>query len=97
MTHLAGIDSTCRLTLAEAGVLGAVASGLGVLAGLVQLGSLREVSGILFGLAPPFRLVWLPRPAIVYSLLATAAVLVGGAWPAWRTTRVRVVEALRHD
>ena len=72
---------------AEAGVLGAVASGLGVLAGLVQLGSLREVSGILFGLAPPFRLVWLPRPALLYSLVATAAVLVGGAWPAWRMAK----------
>ncbi|QHI97326.1 FtsX-like permease family protein [Xylophilus rhododendri] len=87
------------LVLAEAGLLGAIGSGLGLLLGgtLAAL-ALRLLGGDLgggyFGGGTP-RLQLEPAAALVYGLLGIAASLVGAWWPARTADRLPPVHTLK--
>jgi putative ABC transport system permease protein len=82
-----------RFILVEAGVLGVVAIGCGLLlavigaAILVRVPAIREVTGPL--------LTW--KGLLFGALPAGAATLLGGWYPAWRATRIPATEALRYE
>lgn len=83
-----------RLTLVEAGVVGVLGSVLGAAGSVGMVVALLAVAPILTGLTGPFRLD-LMTPLVAGSL-ATVVVLAGAALPAWRTSRLEAVAALRH-
>ncbi|MEB2348659.1 MAG: ABC transporter permease [Comamonadaceae bacterium] len=87
------------LVLAEAGVLGAAGSVLGVLLGtLLAAVALRLSGGDLGGgyfAGAGWRLHWSGIAALVYALLGLAAALVGGWWPARAAQRLPPAQALK--
>jgi putative ABC transport system permease protein len=84
-----------RLTLVEGAVIGLTGSVLGLLSSFVIEEAFTRVAGILFGLSVPVR-VAVP-PSLLYALIGTLVVLVGALLPAWRSSRLEVVEALRYE
>lgn len=84
-----------RMTIVEGGILGAVGSCLGVLAGLGITVVLTEVAGVLFGVQPPLRID--PLAAGVYAALGVGVVVVGVLWPARLSSRTPILEALRYE
>lgn len=92
-----GPEGLARMTMAEAGLVGLVASGLGVGVGIGLMVALRECAGYLFGLEPPLVLHGVFLPAALYCLISLVAVVLGSGWPAWRTSRLQITEALRYE
>jgi putative ABC transport system permease protein len=90
-----GPTRLARMVLVEGGAIGVCGSVLGILASLGLAGVLIQVSGVLFGLRPPLRIDL--RPGLLYAVVGTLIVLAAAAWPAWRTSRLQVVEALRYE
>jgi putative ABC transport system permease protein len=84
-----------RMTLIEAGLVGLAGSVLGAIASIGAYLALAFVAPILTGLQPPMRFD--PVAPLGYGLLATAGVVLGAAWPAWRTARLEVVAALQYE
>jgi len=56
---------------------------------------MMNTTPVLFGLHAPFRLA-LDAP-LLYGAVALATVLLGAALPAWRTSRLEIVEALQYE
>jgi len=83
------------MTMIEAGLIGLAGSVLGAVASVGAYLALAWVSPILTGLQPPMRFD--PIAPLGYGLLATACVVLGAAWPAWRTSRLEVVTALQYE
>jgi putative ABC transport system permease protein len=83
------------MTLTEAAVVGLIGSLLGAAGGVAVFWALINVSTLIIGVAPPFR-VDLTTP-VVYAVVACGVVLVGAALPAWRTARLPIVEALQYE
>jgi ABC-type antimicrobial peptide transport system permease subunit len=50
---------------------------------------------ILFGTKPP--IAFNVGPGLLYAALGILLVVAGAAWPAWRTSRLDVVDALRYE
>ena len=75
-----------RLVMAEAGVLGLVGSGVGLLLGTalawlaLRLAGGDLGGGYFSGVAPSLQ--WSPGAALLYGVLGVVAALVGGWWPA---------------
>jgi putative ABC transport system permease protein len=84
-----------RLALLEAGIIGVLGTVLGTVAGLGQMVGMMNVTPVFFGLHAPFRLA-LAAP-LLYGAVALAVVLLGAALPAWRTSRLEIVEALQYE
>lgn len=84
-----------RLALAEAALVGLLAGALGIVASLGIFEALREIAIVFIGIHAPFR-VNLPLD-VLYLGLALVTVLIGAALPAWRTSRLEVVDALRYE
>ncbi len=84
-----------RMTLTEAAVVAIVGALLGAIASLVMLAALREVVPILVGFREPFRVDLMALA--VYIPVALAVVLAAAALPAWRTSRLQVLEALQYE
>jgi putative ABC transport system permease protein len=82
------------MTLVEAGAVGLVASVLGAVASVGAYLALSFVAPILTGLQPPFHIDLLAP--VAYGALATACVVAGAAWPAWRTSKLDVLTALQY-
>ena len=57
--------------------------------------AMMNATPVLFGLHAPFRLA-LDAP-LLYGAMALATVLLGAALPAWRTSRLEIVEALQYE
>jgi putative ABC transport system permease protein len=84
-----------RMTLTEAGLVGAIGALLGAIGSLGMLEALRQVLPILVGFRHSFRL---DLAALgVYIPLTLLVVLIAAALPAWRTSRLEVLEALQYE
>jgi putative ABC transport system permease protein len=84
-----------RMTLTETAIVAAVGALLGAIASLAMLTALREVVPILVGFREPFRLDL--TALAVYIPVTLAVVLAAAALPAWRTSRLQVLEALQYE
>lgn len=84
-----------RMVLAEAGLVGLVAVGLGVGGGLVVLWALVTVAPLLTGFAVPFHPYW---PALVlWGGVAFVVALLAALWPSRRAARTEVLAALHYE
>lgn len=85
-----------RLVSCETGLLGllagALAAPLGVVMSLVLIEVINRRS---FGWSMPVTIT--PEAVLQAPLLATAAALLAGLYPAWKAMRARPAEALRHE
>jgi putative ABC transport system permease protein len=84
-----------RVTLAEAGVLGLVATVVGSAAGFVGYAGFVFLSQSITGLPLVWVVPWAVLPLVLVSVVAVA--LGGAAWPAWRSTRIDPAIALRYE
>jgi putative ABC transport system permease protein len=84
-----------RMTLAEALAAGAVGALLGAIGSSAVFETLRNAAAVSVGARPPFRFD--PLSAVVAIAIALVVVAVGGALPAWRTSRLQIVEAIRNE
>ena len=84
-----------RMVLVEAGLFGLLGTLNGFVGGLVSLAAFALASATLTGLYIPFSMDLLAL--VMYGGLATVFVLVGAALPAWRTSRLDPVVALRYE
>jgi putative ABC transport system permease protein len=90
-----GPGGLMRMTVAE-GAAAALAGGiLGVLASLGVFEAFRNVAFAAVGAHPPFRFEF--TPAITAVGLTFGVVVFGSLLPAWRTSRMQIVEALRDE
>ncbi|MCU1460253.1 MAG: transporter permease [Acidimicrobiales bacterium] len=90
-----GPRELARMTLAEGATVGVLGSLLGAVAGTMMTVAIEESGGILFGLQPPFRLAL--AACAEYGAIAVVLVIAAAAWPAWRTARLEVVDAIRYE
>ena len=84
-----------RMVLVEAGLFGILGTLNGLVGGLVSLEAFSLASATLTGLDIPFSMNF--AALIGYGALATVFVLAGAALPAWRTSRLDPVVALRYE
>lgn len=84
-----------RLVLVEAAAVAVVGTLLGTAVGIVMLKAFVEA----FFLSVPFRIPFAPDlgAPLVYGLVALGVLGAAAAWPAWRTSRLEVVEALHYE
>ena len=90
-----GPASLGRLTLTEALVGGAAGAFLGWIASFGLFETLRNVSAVAIGASPPFKFD--ARSALLSTALALVIVAIGGVIPAWRASRLQIVEAIRDE
>ncbi len=84
-----------RMVLTEAGLIGLAGTLLGGLGSLASLLAFVYAAPTLTGLGVSYRVD--PTPLLVYGTLATICVLAGATIPAWRTSRLEPVTALRYE
>lgn len=90
-----GPGSLARLTITEALIAGAIGAILGGVASLGLFEVLRNVSAVALGRRPPFTF---DVPSALYSsAIALVIVAIGGVLPAWRASRLQIVEAIRDE
>ncbi|HUC36319.1 MAG TPA: ABC transporter permease [Acidimicrobiales bacterium] len=96
---LAAVGLTPRglfyMVVVESLVVGAVAAVFGMAMGAFDMASLIQVVPLLVGYHDPYEFD--AASLIVYVPLAIAVALVASLWPGWRTSRLRVVEALQYE
>jgi putative ABC transport system permease protein len=90
-----GPHDLARMTLVEAGIIGLVGSVLALVLTLGPLVALLWWALFFSGSDAPFN--YSVGPALAYAGVAAVVVLAGAAWPAWRTSRLEVVDALRYE
>ncbi len=90
-----------RLFLMEALILGIIGGGIGILSG-IGLGKIISAIGIPFPSPPGATRPFLGKVAIVPSdlqfafFLSISATLIAAIYPAYKASRLRIVDALRH-
>jgi putative ABC transport system permease protein len=90
-----GPRGRAKLTIFEGLAVGVTGSALGLLFSLGLIATLDLISGVLFGADPPFRVD--VRSGLLYFAIGVAVMTAGAAWPAWRSSRISVIEALRYE
>ena len=83
------------MTLVEAVLVGIVGCVLGVGGGIV--GGIGMLADSIFIMGASASFHFDPPATVGYALIAICVVVIGASWPAWRTSRLVVVEALRHE
>jgi putative ABC transport system permease protein len=84
-----------RMVVLEAVAVGVVGTVLGTVFGVGMYAALHLVLPVFIGFHDPFRLDLSSVPAA--GVVVTLIVVVAAAWPAWRTSRVEVVENLQYE
>jgi putative ABC transport system permease protein len=84
-----------RMVLFEAALVGAVGAVVGLFASIWMYAGLLLIAPVLIGFKEPF--VIDAGTAVVYAFVAIAIALLGAAFPAWRTSRIEVLEALQYE
>jgi putative ABC transport system permease protein len=84
-----------RVTIIEGAGVAVVGAGLGLAASVLIGFAFFFAAGVLFGLQPPVGFHF--GPGLRYAVLGVVIVLAGAAWPAWRTSRLDVIDALRYE
>lgn len=90
-----GPDGLARMTLLEAAALGIAGTLTGALFSLPLFEALRDINALAFGIRAPFRLA--VAGPVVYAAIVVAVVIAGASLPAWRASRLEVVEALQYE
>jgi putative ABC transport system permease protein len=88
-------SSLGRMTVAEALTGGLTGSVLGIVASFAMFEAIRNAAGVSIGASPPW--AFSPTSAVVSTALALIVVAVGAMIPAWRTSRLQIVEAIRDE
>jgi putative ABC transport system permease protein len=84
-----------RMVLLEAGLVAAVGAGVGLFVSVGMYGGLLLIAPVVIGFKEPFAVDL--STAVIYLFVAVAVALLGAAWPAWRTSRIEVLEALQYE
>jgi putative ABC transport system permease protein len=84
-----------RTVLTEAVAVGVISVIVGTVSGMGFAELFRQVSFLMIPFDFPFR-VDLLAP-LLYGALTTALLVVAAAWPAWRASRLSVVQAIRYE
>jgi putative ABC transport system permease protein len=84
-----------RMVLLEAALVAGVGAAVGLFVSFGMYGGLLLVAPVIIGFREPF--VIDSASAVVYLIVAVVVALLGAAWPAWRTSRVEVLEALQYE
>ena len=84
-----------RMVLAEAGTVGVVGIALATAGGVVTVVAFIMITAIIIGFQDPLRFDF--GALLLYGPLTMGVVLLAAAGPAWRTSRVQVVEALQYE
>jgi len=96
---LAAVGMTPReiagMVLAEAAIVGVVAVVLGAPTSIVMFGGLLLVGPIIIGYHDPF--VVDVASIVVYAVVTLVVAVAGAWWPARRSARVEVLDALRYE
>lgn len=84
-----------RLTVAEALAAGGAGALLGTIGSAAVFETLRNAAAVSVGTRPPFVI---DGPSVVVSVvLGLLVVAIGSLLPAWRTSRLQIVEAIRDE
>jgi putative ABC transport system permease protein len=84
-----------RVVLAEAGIVGLTAVGLGLVGGLLMLWALVASAPLLTGIAVPYQPAWLA--IVVWGGVAMLVALLAALWPSQRAARRDVLVGLRYE
>jgi putative ABC transport system permease protein len=84
-----------RMVLGEAAGVGLVAVFMSAVFGPVLLWSFQQLVPVIIGFRDPFSPDW--SGFVVSSAIAFVVAIVAAAWPAWRASRIEVLEALRYE
>ncbi len=90
-----GPGGLARMSLGEAFAAAVAGSVLGVVASLGLFEAFRNVAFAAVAVEAPFRFE-VPS-AVIAVILAVLVVSIGGLLPAWRTSRLQIVEAIRDE
>jgi putative ABC transport system permease protein len=83
------------MVLSEAGGVGVVAMMLSAFSGALAMAGFIWITPILIGFRDPYRLDF--AAFVVYGAITLVIVLAAAAVPAWRSSRIEVVEALQYE
>jgi putative ABC transport system permease protein len=84
-----------RMVISEAGAVGTTGIGLGVISGIIMSIGMLAVTIVLIGYKDPLSFDFAALP--VAAVIGIAVVLLASGVPAWRTSRIEVVEALQYE
>jgi putative ABC transport system permease protein len=84
-----------RMVLTEALAVAAVGTVLGTVLGLTIIHSFRSIGFLFLPFRFPFRID--ASGPFVYGAITTAVLLLAAGLPAWRNSRLQVVEAIRYE
>jgi putative ABC transport system permease protein len=84
-----------RMVLVEALLVSVVGAVVGVLVSVPMYAGLLLIAPILIGFKEPFAIA--PASAVIYVIAAVVVAVAGAAWPAWRTSKIEVLEALAYE
>lgn len=88
-------DGLAGLAIVEAGIITAVGVALGTVSSVVMVAALVPASELFAGLGIPFRFAF--GSVVTSGAVLVLAIGVASLIPAWRTSRIEVVEALQYE
>jgi putative ABC transport system permease protein len=84
-----------RMVVFEAGLVAVAGSVVGIAVSIANLGGLLLITPVMIGYEDPFVLD--PGAALGYAAIAIMVALLESGWPAWRASKVEVLQALQYE